>query len=501
MFDYSTSTVGIDLGDRKSVACIYANGTTTLFEFAMTPEGVEEAFPRGKFGKVALEAGAQSGWVSHVLEKQGYAPLVANPRKLNAIFANERKSDRNDAILIAKLAAADSSLLYPITHRSALTQLALNVLRARDAAVAGRVRLTNTIRSMGKSVGFRYPPGTSAGFAGKEHFTPPELGRATEGLFAMCRSFNAQIKAYDGQLEEMCETEFPDAGRLRQVNGVGPVVSLAFVLTLDTAGRFKNGRSVAAYLGLTPRRDQSGNSDKQLRISKTGNGFARRLLVQAAQHILGPRGTDCDLRRWGRAKLERGGKNGRKRVVTAVARKLAVLLFRLWKTGTPWVPLHNAEPTSTPPGVASSASRPDSAVSSDCDGPPDAGLAPGRRPGDGSTPDGQDPIMHREPEVPNPSADRSVGQGTAARKPKEKQVKAPAIPQRPRPGAQSIADTHATNRSARNAVVPGSAPPTGQPQTLKTAAFEGVVGDAPVVSTGRFPKRKAKTEVPITAFR
>lgn len=286
MDDFSTCTVGIDLGDRKSVACIYDQGVVQMFEFAMTKEGIAAAFPAGKFRRLALEAGAQSGWVTRQLRTQGYEPIVANPRKVKAISANERKSDYKVSILLAKLAAADASLLYPIQHRSEVHELALTVLRARDAAVKGRAALVNTVRSLGKSVGFRFRAATPEGFPRLEALAPEKVVAATTGLFSMIRAFNDEIKGYDAQLEQLCDT-FPAVQRVRQVNGVGPVTGLAFVLTLDSVGRFADGRSAAAYLGLVPRRDQSGNSDKQLRISKTGNDFVGRNLEQCAQYITG----------------------------------------------------------------------------------------------------------------------------------------------------------------------------------------------------------------------
>lgn len=275
------------------------------------------------------------------------------------------------------------------------------------------------MRSLGKSVGFRFRAATPEGFPRLEALAPEKVAAATSGLFSMIRAFNDEIKGYDAQLEQLCVT-FPAVQRIRQVNGVGPVTALAFVLTLDAADRFADGRSAAAYLGLLPCRDQSGKSDKQLRISKTGNDFVRRNLVQCTQYILGPFGVDSDPRRWGRAKMESGGRNGNKRIVVATARKLAVLLFKLWKSGETWEPLYNAKNLSTPNGVVSSAERPDSADSSASAGPPDAVVPHERRAVDWSTPGGQDSILLRGPSVPIESADRSVGPGTTARKPKEK---------------------------------------------------------------------------------
>lgn len=126
--------------------------------------------------------------------------------------------------------------------------------------------------------------------------------------------------------------------------GVGPVTALTYVLTIDDPARFRKSRAVGSYLGLACRRSQSGDKDPELRITKAGDPALRFLLVQAAHYILGPFGPDTDLKRWGLALATRGRKNARKRAVVAVARKLGVLLHRLWVTGTVYEPLRNSEP-------------------------------------------------------------------------------------------------------------------------------------------------------------
>jgi transposase len=124
---------------------------------------------------------------------------------------------------------------------------------------------------------------------------------------------------------------------LRQVNGVGPLTSLAFILTIEDSRRFDKSRQVGPYLGLTPRQHESGESKPQLRITKAGDELLRRLLVQSAHYILGPFGLECDLRTWGQ-RLAAQSKQGKKRASVAVARKLGVLLHRLWTTGEVYQP-------------------------------------------------------------------------------------------------------------------------------------------------------------------
>ena len=155
-------------------------------------------------------------------------------------------------------------------------------------------------------------------------------------------SLTERIRQYDRQLEAVSKERYPETELLRQVEGVGPLTGLTFVLTLGDPSRFEESRSVGAYLGLVPARDQSGDSDPQKRISKEGDEMLRRLLVSCAHYILGPFGSDSDLRRHGEKIACRGGKNAKKRAVVAVARKLAVLLHRLWVTAETYEPLYDA---------------------------------------------------------------------------------------------------------------------------------------------------------------
>jgi len=129
---------------------------------------------------------------------------------------------------------------------------------------------------------------------------------------------------------------------LKQVKGVGTQIALTYLLTIEDPHRFAKSRDVGCFLGLRPGRRDSGESQPQMHISKEGDPYLRTMLVQGAHYILGPFGADSDLRRWGLKLAARGGKNAKKRAVVAVARKLAVLLHRLWVTGEVYEPLHNS---------------------------------------------------------------------------------------------------------------------------------------------------------------
>ena len=172
-----------------------------------------------------------------------------------------------------------------------------------------------------------YPRGA---FAGPGAYLGAEIASLTE-----------RIKDYDRRLETICQERYPETELLRQVEGIGPLTALTFVLTLEDPYRFEKSRSVGAYLGLVPARDQSGDRDPQRRISKEGDELLRKLLVSCAHYILGPFGSDSDLRRHGEKIASRGAKNAKKRAVVAVARKLAVVLHSLWVSGEIYEPLRN----------------------------------------------------------------------------------------------------------------------------------------------------------------
>jgi transposase len=171
---------------------------------------------------------------------------------------------------------------------------------------------------------------------------PARIRAALDPVLALISTLNQALSSYEKELETMARTKYPETECLRQVAGIGVVTSLSYVLTLEDPHRFAKSRSVASYLGLRPRRHQSGDSDLQMRITKSGDRALRRLLVQSSHYILGPFGPDTDLKRFGQRLSARGGKAAKKRAVVAVARKLAVLLHRLWVTGEVYEPLRNS---------------------------------------------------------------------------------------------------------------------------------------------------------------
>lgn len=260
------------------------------------------------------------------------------------IYRNKNKSDKIDAEYLARLARVDPKLLKPIQHRGPEAQVALSALRARDSLVRTRTLLINHVRGAVKSFGGRVTGCTAFNFHRKAlDCIPKELKGILAPLVETIGHLKEQIAFYDRVIDtQLCKKKYPETEILRQVPGVGPLTACAFLLTLEEPCRFRNSRVVGAYLGLAPRRAASAEQDPQLQITKAGDGFLRRLLVSSAHYILTRNAPDTDLKRYGEALAQRGGKNAKKRAVVAVACKLAVLLHRLWTTGEVYEPLRNS---------------------------------------------------------------------------------------------------------------------------------------------------------------
>ena len=340
-------TIGLDLGDRTSAFCVIDDQGEIIETGTVrtTPEAIERRFKGCQRARIVIEASSQSPWISRLLSGFSHEVIVANPHRVRLIGEGWRKDDRTDAETLARLGRIDPELLNPVTHRSEQLQRDLALLRSRDALVAARTQLVNHARGLVKATtGHRLPSCGAAAFHRRAFAEVPEaLAAGLWPVLTVIGALTEALRDLDRKIDRVIQDRYPEAKALQQVAGVGPLTSLAFVLTLGDPNRFSSSRSVGAYCGLTPGRRQSGARDPQLRITKAGDGYLRRLLVQAAHYILGHFGPDSDLRRWGLAHAASGGKNGKKRAVVAVARKLAVLLHRLWVTGEVYQPLRKPE--------------------------------------------------------------------------------------------------------------------------------------------------------------
>jgi len=338
-----TITIGMDLGDRSHLVVVQddAGNELDMSKVINTRKAIEHYFRDYPGATVALEAGTHSPWISRMLTELGCTVYVGNPRKLRMIWDSKDKTDERDARMLAMVCRVEPKLLSPIRHRGRQAQVDLSLIRSREVLVRSRTSLINHARGLVKGIGERLPKCSAASFAKRcEPEAPSSLQPALSPVFSIISALSEQIRALDKQIQVLSRERYPEAQLLQTVPGVGPITSLAFVLTIDDASRFDKSRQVGPYLGLTPRKDQSGTSDKQLPITKAGDGYLRQLLVSCAQYILGPFGPDTHLRRHGQQLTMRGGKNAKKRAAVAVARKLSVLLHRMLVTGEAYDPFY-----------------------------------------------------------------------------------------------------------------------------------------------------------------
>lgn len=340
MTEVITTTIGCDLGDKRSALCVLrADGEMERPKsIETTKEGFRAFFTRPP-AHVVIEVGTHSRWVSVLLKELGHQVTVANARRVQLIAQNDNKTDQVDAELLARLGRVDVKLLAPIQHRGMEVQADLAVPKARDALVSCRTKLVNVCRGLSKSFGVRLPKCSAESFHKQAwEQVPEELRPALASIFGTLKAIQEAIAKEDKAIERLAK-KYPDVEVLAQPNGVGVLTALVFLLTLEDKSRFASSRSVGAFVGLRSKKKQSGDDDPELRITKAGDPFLRRLLVQCGNYILGPFGKDSDLRRWGLKLAQHGGKNARKRAKVAVARKLSVLMHRLWVTGEVYEPL------------------------------------------------------------------------------------------------------------------------------------------------------------------
>jgi transposase len=295
-------TIGIDLGDVWSHYCTLNEDGEVVDRgrFRTTPSGVEKWFTDLPRARVAMETGTHSIWVSEQLREMGHEVIVANVRELRAISHSDRKSDRVDAEKIARYARLDPKILRPISHRTVAQQEALTLIRARNLIVRLRTAAVNSVRGLAKPCGYRLPTSSTLYFAKRcMAVLPPGLALALGPVLEQIATMTVKIKHYDRLIQQLTEREYPETQALIQVYGVGQLMALTYVLTLGSKERFERSRDVGCYLGLRPRRSQSGDDDPQLGITKAGNIYLRSLLVECANHVLGPHGRDSTLRQWG----------------------------------------------------------------------------------------------------------------------------------------------------------------------------------------------------------
>ncbi len=332
--------VGIDLGNAKHAICVTLQSTGEIIDERNITNhrgSLRRLSKKYPGALMVMEVGSHSPWTSRFFQGLGHEVLVANPRKMRAIFNNDRKCDLYDARMLARIARFDRTMLYPIEHQSEQAQRDLLQIKIRDSLVRRRVDIISTVRCTLKSmcVALKSPHTeyfaryARRDLAGEHAATLALVEPALVALDSVCE----QIKVLDGEIEKLAAARYPQVTPLTGIAGVGTLTALCFVLVVGDHQRFAKPRDIGSYLGLVPKRDQSGEVDKELRISRKGDAYLRRLLVGSAQYILGPFGPDCDMRVRGLALAGRGGKLAKKKAVVATARKLAVVMLSLLKSG------------------------------------------------------------------------------------------------------------------------------------------------------------------------
>jgi transposase len=262
------------------------------------------------------------------------------------IAVTKKKRDEVDAELLARIGRVDPSLLSPVRVRRGQTRRDQVTIRSRAELVSARTMLANHVRSLAKVQGELLPRCTTASLPKRARaLLSEEMRELLEPVLVALEQVTLQIRVLDQRIEGDLAQRYPDVEVLRSIPGVGPLTALTFVLQLDDPKRFPKSRQVAAFLGLCPGRRQTGTSDPQQRITKMGDRYLRSLLVQCAHRLIGPFGQDCDLRRWGLKLASRGGKAAKRRAIVAVARRLAVLMHRLWTTGETYEDRGSCAPT------------------------------------------------------------------------------------------------------------------------------------------------------------
>jgi len=336
-----TTVVGIDIGERHVNLCeIDSDDAVTETRLGNTPKKLREQFEGKAKRRIVLEAGAHTRWIAELLGELGHDVLVVDPRRTKLISGSLYKDDRVDAQTLAMLGRDAPTLLKTIPVRPLESQVVLTLVRARAGAVQGRTRIINAVRGLLKPYGYTTTKDSrGAGFTAHIRATlDPILLRLVDSLLVLIDTFNAEIKRYDADIELVLPRFAPDAVHVTSINGVGALTVLYFVALVGNPGRFEKTRDVGPYLGLCRRRQDSGDYRSELGITKAGDNLMRALLANCAAYILGPFGQDSDLRQWGLKKVGGGSRAEKKKAKIAVARKLAVLILTLWKTGRVYTP-------------------------------------------------------------------------------------------------------------------------------------------------------------------
>lgn len=331
--------VGIDLHKSESQICVLREGGETPVEMRIrtTPERLQKTLAPYREAQVLLESSTESEWVARLLESLGHQVVVADPNyaPMYAHRSRRIKTDRRDA---RALAEASRNCVYRPAHRASEAQRQVRqLLTVREVMVRARTRCIVVVRSLCRQYGIGLRSGEAESFPRRlrEATLTTSLSTTVVPLVEMIEQHTARIRIADRELERLAQNN-PVIERLRTVPGVGVVTALAFVAAVDGTERFDRAHQLESYLGLVPRERSSGEKQRRGRISKSGNTRVRWLLVEAAWRIQRCRRRDLEpLQHWVAAvRVRRGGKIA----TVALARRLAGILYALWRDNSRYDP-------------------------------------------------------------------------------------------------------------------------------------------------------------------
>ncbi|MEX1309196.1 MAG: IS110 family transposase [Candidatus Sulfomarinibacteraceae bacterium] len=333
---------GIDLHQNETEICVIDDDGTVIERARIKTS--RTSFKRRFDGqtpmKVVLEAGGSSPWVSRLIASMGHDVVVCAPRRVRLIAESTMKTDEIDAEVLARLVRVDQGFLGRVTHRSESAQLQRGLMTARTALVNARSKWVHSTRGLLRSFGFRVPGGSTGLFHARcaKVEMPDDLRAVVQPLLNQIERVSEEIQALEERLEATASTN-PVVHHLQSVPGVGTIVSMYYVASIDDPDRFPRSRDVAAFFGLRPSFRGSADVCHYGKITKEGDPEMRRLLIQAAHGMINSR-KPCALQQWA---LNLAARRGKKKALVALARKIAVLLHHLWATGEVFQPFPNQQ--------------------------------------------------------------------------------------------------------------------------------------------------------------
>jgi transposase len=339
------TVVGIDIGDKYLQVCeIDADDVVTGGRFVSTESKLREQFEGRERRRIIVEMGSSTRWIAELLRSLGHEVLIVDPRRIKLISGSLYKDDKVDALTLALLGTEAPRLLKTVPLRDLEHQKALTLVRARACAVTGRTRVINSLRGMLKPYGYRIPKSaTSTLVSWLNETLDAEILPLIQPLLGLLETSDIQIGRYDKEAKQLLPKLAPEAVRLCEIPGVGPITALYFAALIGNPERFRKARDVGSYLGLCRRRDDSGEHRSELRITKAGDRYMRALLVNCAAQIMGPFGKESDLRTWGLKKMGGGTRVEKRKAKVALARKLSVIMLTLWKSGASYDRFHQTK--------------------------------------------------------------------------------------------------------------------------------------------------------------